>query len=128
MSHHQESKSPAAGDAADGANGIAHIESSAAITAAALILRHTRGLRNHVLTVRRAERPRHGRDWLVSYNGSREFSIKAKQLRNPIRFSRVMSHANPNGYDLEEVIDLANYDLAWPREMDDIMSLIGGAT
>ena len=116
---------PGAGDAG---TKIARDRDCAAITATALILPHTRGLRNHVLTVRRAERPRHGRDWLVSYNGSREFSIKAKQLREPIRFSRVMSHANPNGYDLEEVIDLANYDLAWPREMDDIMSRIGGAT
>ena len=98
----------------------------AAITAAALILSHTRGLRNHAITLRRAARPRRGREWLVRYNWGPEFAVTARQLRKVIRFQWAMTNAIRDKYDLFEVIDLMNYDVAWPQWLDAMMAEIGG--
>lgn len=107
-----------------------HLEDS--IDAVAAILPHTRGGRNHVVTVRRAPKPKRGREWLASYNFSQEFLIREKQFRNPVRFMRVATHAidarvtDDAGFVLA-IIDLARLNVLWPEVIDGAMALIGGA-
>lgn len=104
-------------------------EREAAIKTAIHIMPHTSGRRNHVIIVSRAPQPRHGRDWLVSYNHGPAFAIKAKQLRSWIRFSRVMTHAIPGQLPACGDNRLRQLQHPFPRDMERAMQLLigGGA-
>lgn len=102
------------------------------IDGAALFLPHTLGHRNHLVTVRRNPAPRRNRSWLARYFAlDHEFAITARQLRDPVRFGSVASHAlrrrvRDDGELLRSVVDLVNFDGPWQRNLDAMMARIGG--
>jgi hypothetical protein len=114
-------KSPGAGGAARGAKATAD-QSTATIEATALILPHTKGGRNHVISVRRAAERRGG--WLARYDSGAEHAIRRPQLRNSIGFALTMLDSD----NREFVLDVMGYGKEWTRHLDAMMARIGGGS